>query len=279
MSRISELLQEAARTLEVSDTARLDAELLLAHACGKNRTWLRTWPEREPDPAELELFQALLARRAAGEPVAYLLGERGFWTLSLQVTPATLIPRPDTELLVQTALELAAGAAALPVADLGTGSGAIALALAVESPDWRLTAVDASREALTVAAANAARHGIANVEFVHSDWLTALAGRQYGMVVSNPPYIAADDPHLAVGDLRFEPRTALVAGMRGLADLRRIITDAPGVLVAPGWLLLEHGFEQGEDCRGMMQARGFVDVDTRLDLDGHERVTLGRWPC
>lgn len=278
MASVAALLQAAVARLPGSDTARLDAELLLARALGRDRTWLRTWPERELNDSEQAAFAALLARREAGEPVAYILGERGFWSFDLKVTPATLIPRPDTELLVEVALELG-GSAVLEVLDLGTGSGAIALALASERPQWQVTAVDVSEAALKVAATNGERLRLGNARFLQSDWLAALAGRQFGLMVSNPPYIATGDAHLQQGDVRFEPAGALSSGPDGLDAIRHIIAAAPAQLVAPGWLAFEHGWEQAVACRELLVAQGFVDVASRRDLAGHERVTLGRWPC
>lgn len=279
MATVAALLQTAAAQLPQSPTARLDAELLLAQALGRERVWLRTWPEQAVDADGEQRFQALLARREAGEPVAYILGERGFWSLDLTVTPATLIPRADTERLVEVALELAPADQPLQVLDLGTGSGAIALALAAERPAWTVTAVDLSADALAVAATNGDRHKLKNVRFLQSDWLSALPGQRFGLIVSNPPYIAEGDAHLAEGDVRFEPATALTSGRDGLDAIRHIVAAAPDHLQAPGWLLFEHGYGQGAACRELLRAAGFAGVETRRDLGGQERVTLGRWPC
>lgn len=275
MPTIENLLNSA--ELPDSPSPRLDAEWLLAAALGKPASYLRTWPEREV-PAEVAVrFATDLARRRAGEPVAYILGRQGFWSLDLEVAPATLIPRPDTELLVETALALLP---AIPAAvlDLGTGTGAIALALAAERPAWRLTGVDRLLEAVELAERNRRRLGLGNVDFLQSDWFSALDGRRFDLIASNPPYIAADDPHLVRGDLRFEPASALVAGADGLDDLRRIVAAAPDHLAANGWLLLEHGFEQAGAVRALLAAGGFVEVHSRRDLGGHERISLGRLP-
>lgn len=259
-----------------SPTPRLDAELLLAHALGKSRSYLHTWPERALDGAQLGRYQAALARRQAGEPVAYILGQQGFWSLELEVAAHTLIPRPDTELLVETALALLPATPA-QVLDLGTGTGAIALALASERPAWRLTGVDRVAEAVALAERNRARLNLSNASFVASHWFSALAGQRYQLIVSNPPYIASDDRHLGEGDVRFEPSSALVAGADGLDDIRLIIAQAPDYLQTGGWLLLEHGFDQAAAVRELLGARGFGAVESRRDLGGHARISLGRF--
>ncbi|MDO9617775.1 MAG: peptide chain release factor N(5)-glutamine methyltransferase [Pseudomonas sp.] len=259
-----------------SPTPRLDAELLLAHALGKSRSYLHTWPERELEAEQLERYQAMLVRRQAGEPVAYILGQQGFWSLELEVASHTLIPRPDTELLVETVLALLPATPAA-LLDLGTGTGAIALALACERPAWRLTAVDRVPEAVALAERNRARLKLDNATFIESHWFSALAGQRYQLIVSNPPYIAADDRHLVEGDVRFEPSSALVAGADGLDDIRLIIQQAPDYLEAGGWLLLEHGFDQAAAVRELLSARGFSAVESRRDLGGHERISLGRF--
>lgn len=274
MPSIESLLRAA--TLPESPSARLDAEWLLAAALGKPTSYLRTWPEREVT-AECEArFVADLARRRQGEPIAYILGRQGFWSLDLEVAPHTLIPRPDTELLVETALQLMP-TTPINVLDLGTGSGAIALALAHDRPAWSVTGVDRIVEAVALANRNAARLRLANVRFVESRWFSALAGQRYALMVSNPPYIRARDPHLAQGDLRFEPGSALVAGEDGLDDIRQIISHAPEHLEQGGWLLLEHGYDQAREVHLLLKSRGFADVQSRTDLGGHERISLGRW--
>lgn len=274
MSDIQSLLASA--ELPDSPSPRLDAELLLAHVLGKPRSFLRTWPEHTPDDAQCAAFAALLARRRAGEPVAYLLGRQGFWSLDLEVSPDTLIPRPDTELLVETALALAP-ATPLEVLDLGTGTGAIALALAAERPAWRVTGVDRVEAAVALAERNGRRLGLSNAGFALSQWFSALAGRRFGLIVSNPPYIAAGDRHLGEGDVRFEPASALVAGADGLDDIRQIVAQAPEHLLPGGWLLLEHGYDQAQAVRGLLAAAGFTGVESRRDLGDHERISLGCW--
>ena len=274
MASIQSLLENA--TLPDSPTARLDAELLLAAALGKPRSYLHTWPEREPADEQLQTFIGWLARRQQGEPVAYILGRQGFWTLDLEVAPHTLIPRADTELLVEAALQLLPSSP-LQVLDLGSGSGAIALALAAERPFWRVVGVDRVAEAVQLAERNRQRLVVDNASFVESHWFQVLQGQRFALIVSNPPYIAADDRHLQQGDLRFEPGSALVSGADGLADIRQIIQQAPDYLEQTGWLLLEHGFEQAESVRNLLIERGFTCVESRLDLAGHQRISLGQW--
>ncbi|BCR25922.1 peptide chain release factor N(5)-glutamine methyltransferase [Aquipseudomonas alcaligenes] len=274
MATIQSLLDSA--ELPASPTARLDAELLLAAVLGKPRSYLRTWPEHEPGAEQLAAFAALLERRRMGEPVAYILGHQGFWSLDLEVAPHTLIPRPDTELLVETALQLAP-ATPQRVLDLGTGSGAIALALASERGGWQVIGVDRIAEAVALAERNRLRLKLNNAEFRQSSWFDGLAGEHFDLILSNPPYIAADDRHLGEGDVRFEPLSALVAGVDGLDDIRQIIAQAPRHLQAGGWLLLEHGYDQAEAVRELLAAAGFTAVDSRRDLGGHQRISLGRW--
>ena len=270
---IRDLLQRASAVIE-----RVDAEWLLAHALGRPPGWLWAHADDPVDAAVREAFDALVARRAAGEPVAYLTGTRGFWTLDLGVSPATLIPRAETERLVELALDRLPTDTPCRVADLGTGSGAIALAIARERPMAAVVATDASKAALAVAVANARRNAIDNVWFRRGDWCEALGRDRFDLVASNPPYIAAGDPHLAQGDLRHEPAAALASGIDGLDAIRRIVHDVPAHLAPAGWLLLEHGHDQGEAVRALMRAAGFTDVATEPDLEGRDRVTLGRRP-
>jgi release factor glutamine methyltransferase len=256
---------------------RVDAEWLLAHALGEPRSWLFAH-SADPVPAEhAQRFAALLARRVAGEPVAYLTGVQGFWTLELEVTPATLVPRPETERLVELALARIPFGVAARIADLGTGSGAIALAIAKERPRACVIATDASSAALAVARRNAARNGIGNLEFREGDWLAPLAGKRFDLIASNPPYIAEGDPHLDQGDLRFEPPSALSSGLDGFDAIRTIIGAAPMHLHHGGWLLVEHGWEQGAAVRALLADAGFTDIETARDLEDRDRVTLGRW--
>ncbi|WP_271410767.1 peptide chain release factor N(5)-glutamine methyltransferase [Pseudomonas sp. Q1-7] len=276
MTIIASLLSQA--RLPDSPTPRLDAELLLAAALGKPRSFLHTWPERVVSSDVAECYAGYLARRRGGEPVAYILGHQGFWSLDLEVAPDTLIPRPDTELLVETALALQPTGPA-EVLDLGTGSGAIALALACERPAWQVAGVDRISAAVQLAERNRARLKLNNVRFLESHWFSSLGERRFALIVSNPPYIPARDPHLAEGDVRFEPASALVAGVDGLDDIRQIIDQAPRHLLPGGWLLLEHGFDQAPAVRDLLASAGFERVESRRDLGGHERISLGQWPC
>tara|TARA_R110002020_G_C16206267_1_gene766672 strand:+ start:506 stop:1354 length:849 start_codon:yes stop_codon:yes gene_type:complete len=275
------LLKQAAQRLQAvgSSSPRIDAEVLLCHVLGRDRTWLYTWGDKMCSLWEQARFDALIAARAQGTPVAYLTGEREFWGLRLATSPDTLIPRPDTETLV----ELALSRAVLPsghLLDLGTGTGAIALAFASEQPLWQVLGVDLRFEAVSLANHNARSLGITNARFLQSDWFAALesydeAGTLFDIIVSNPPYIAADDPHLAEGDVRFEPRSALVADACGMADLLHLVNTAQRYLTASGWLLLEHGYQQAEMVREALERAGYQNVESVRDLGGHERVTLG----
>lgn len=256
------------------DSARRDAEILLGHCLDRSRSWLYTWPEREVAVAQDQQYRRLLAARRHGQPIAYLVRQREFWSLPLEVDHHTLIPRPETETLVSLALALPLPADAR-VLDLGTGSGAIALALASERPGWQVSAVDASAGALAVARRNAARLALQRVSFVQSDWYSAVAGERFHLLVANPPYIDAGDEHLVQGDVRFEPRTALVAADAGLADLARLVAGASAQLHAGGWLLLEHGCGQGEAVRDLLRVAGFGEVTTHNDLAGLERISGG----
>ncbi len=255
-----------------------DARALLAHALERPPAWLFAHGDEPIDAAALQRFEALLARRIEGEPVAYLTGRRGFWAFDLMVSPQTLIPRPETEMLVELALDRAPPEAALRMADLGTGSGAIALALAHERRQAQVVAVDVSEGALEIARANARALRLGNIEFRQGDWLAPLAGERFDLIASNPPYIGDADPHLREGDLRFEPARALSSGPDGLDAIGIIVRDAPAHLHPGGWLLLEHGWEQGAPVRGLLEAAGFETVVTHRDLEHRERVTSGRWP-
>ncbi|AUU85850.1 MULTISPECIES: peptide chain release factor N(5)-glutamine methyltransferase [Leclercia] len=269
-------LQQAISTLAGSESPRRDAEILLEHVTGKARTWILAFGETALTADQQRELDALLARRKTGEPVAHLVGEREFWSLPLYVSAATLIPRPDTECLVEQALARLPATPAR-ILDLGTGTGAIALALASERPDCQVTAVDLMPDAVALAQRNLERLALKNVTVQQSSWFTALADQQFEMIVSNPPYIDECDPHLGEGDVRFEPRSALVAADHGLADLSHIIIQSRQHLVSNGWLLLEHGWTQGEAVRNLFLQAGFAQVETCRDYGGNERLTVGKW--
>lgn len=269
-------LRHAASALSESESPKRDAEILLEYVTGKARTYLLAFGETELTAEQQSQLDALLARRKIGEPVAHLVGEREFWSLPLYVSAATLIPRPDTECLVEQALARLP-AAGCSILDLGTGTGAIALALASERPDCTVTAVDVMPDAVALARRNVERLGASNVTVLQSSWFTALDDRAFGMIVSNPPYIDERDPHLAQGDVRFEPLTALVAANAGLADLDHIVTTSRKHLLPGGWLLVEHGWTQGEAVRALFATAGYTAVETCRDYGGNERLTLGQW--
>lgn len=258
-------------------SARLEAELLLASVLKKDRTWLRTWPDKILSPAQHRTFDALIRLRQKGEPIAYILGWRDFWTLTLTVTADTLIPRPETELLVKQALARIPEDAAWTILDLGTGSGAIAIAIAKERPRCNLIATDRSLAALQIARQNAHINKVANVHFLASNWLTSFAREfQANMILSNPPYITVDDPHLSAGDLRFEPPGALVAGSEGLNDLQHILIAAKTHLKSGGWLLLEHGYEQQTALANLLAEHGYQSIHCHRDYANQPRLSLGQ---
>jgi release factor glutamine methyltransferase len=257
-------------------SANLDAEILLAHCLSMSRTQLMTHPESRPDPERAKRYDTLLGRRAAGEPIAYILGYKDFWTLRLAVSPAVLVPRPETELLVERTLALGPRGPARLV-DLGTGSGAIALALASERPDWTVIATDLSDAALEVARANGSTLNLGRVEFVKGLWFEPLANRRFDLIVSNPPYVAEGDPALRDPALIREPQMALTSGPDGLAALREIVHLAPHHLQPRGWLLMEHGADQAAAVAHELVVRGFGHVRSHRDLAGHERTTEAQW--
>lgn len=270
-------LQQAIAAFAASESPRRDAEILLGHVTGKARTYILAFDETELTSSQMAALAELLARRANGEPVAHLVGTREFWSLPLFVSPVTLIPRPDTECLVEQAL------ARLPqtpcrILDLGTGTGAVALALASERPDCQLTAVDFIADAVALAQRNADNLGIHNMTLLQSNWFSALDGQRFAMIVSNPPYIDEQDEHLAQGDVRFEPKTALVAAQNGLADLAHIIRHGRQQLLPGGYMLLEHGWKQGEAVRELFQAAGYQHAQTCRDYGDNDRLTLAQWP-
>ncbi len=281
MSAIRQALQHARDMLSElpHSEAALEADLLLCRILGKPRSHLIAWPDAELTPAQQQAYEALLQRRCSGEPLAHITGEREFWSLTLRVTPDTLIPRPDTELLVERALAHLDPRSTGRIADLGTGSGAIALALCHECPGLQIDASDRIPAALEVAKDNARRLGCERIRFHLGDWCQALPeGAVYDLLLSNPPYIEADDPHLSQGDLPREPLSALASGADGLDDIRRIARQAPGRLKPGGWLILEHGYRQADAVQACLTAAGLDQVTTYPDLAGHPRVTEGRWP-
>lgn len=274
--RYSEWLQQAVVRLSASDSAKRDAQILLQHTTGRSRTYILAFDETELTPHEQQQLEGLLARREQGEPIAYIVGEREFWSLPLYVSPATLIPRPDTECLVEQAL------ARLPqeasrILDLGTGTGAIGLALASELPNSHVIGVDFNPDAVALAQRNQQRLAISNIQFSQSDWFTSLPNELFDMIVSNPPYIDESDVHLSQGDVRFEPSTALIADNQGFSDLAHIIATSKQYLKQQGWLLLEHGWQQGLTVRELLNENGYTNVETCLDYGGKERISLGQW--
>ncbi len=256
--------------------ARLEVQMLLQAVLNVPRAYLLAHPERTLDEAEALAYRAFLQRRLAGEPMAHILGEREFFGLSFKVTSATLIPRPETELLVELALQKAPQHGVFRVLDLGTGTGAVALSIAHARAEAEVVAVDASPAALAVARENAQRLRVRNASFMQSDWFSVLGGQRFDLIVSNPPYIAADDAHLAQGDVRFEPLSALASGADGLDDIRRIIGAARGYMNPGAWLMLEHGYDQAAQVRELLRQGGFAEIFSASDLAGIERVSGGR---
>jgi release factor glutamine methyltransferase len=277
MPTVKGLLQEATERITESDTARLDAEVLLSHVLDRNRAWLYTWPDKVLVPEAADKYRGLIERRVAGEPVAHLTGVREFWGLELACDNSTLIPRPETELLVEQALQLRLPDRA-QVLDLGTGTGAIALALAKERPKWQLRGTDSSAGAISLARANAKKLGVRNVKWFKGDWFQPLdADVRFDLILSNPPYIPEDDACLGEGDVRFEPRSALVSGEDGLDAILRLVAGAGYWLNPKGWMLLEHGYNQTSDVREILATNGFNSITCFEDLAGHKRATLARW--
>lgn len=269
-------LKQATHVLNGSDSPRRDAEILLGFVTGRTRTFLMAFCETALTEEELTKLDGFLKRRQAGEPIAYITGVKEFWSLKFNVSPATLIPRPDTEKLVELALEY------LPkvpceVLDLGTGTGAITIAMATERPDCLFTAIEKNEDAFELAQKNAQQIGVNNVYFLLGNWYKPIKGRKFSMIVSNPPYIEPTDIHLSQGDVRYEPRSALVSEDDGFADIKIIVHGATKHLNQYGWLLIEHGYQQGEMVRTIFKQHGFQLVETYTDYSGNERVTVGRW--
>ncbi|MBB1507363.1 peptide chain release factor N(5)-glutamine methyltransferase [Pseudoalteromonas sp. SG41-1] len=271
VSRATLLLQSS------SDSAKLDAQVLLLDVLQKPRSYLFSWPEQKLTPQQQQLFESYCQRRLTGEPVAHITGTREFWSLPLQVNPTTLIPRPDTETLVEYTLSLPLPVAA-KVLDLGTGTGAIALALASEMPLWQITGVDRVTDAVALANTNKQWLGFINVDFVQSDWFSQVTAQKFDLIVSNPPYIEYDDIHLNQGDVRFEPLSALVADDDGMADIKYIITQARNFLTSNGYLVIEHGYQQSTKVHSFFAQMAYTNILTVKDLANNDRVTLAQWP-
>jgi release factor glutamine methyltransferase len=278
MLSIANCLEMASALASASDTPRLDTEILLSYVLKKDRAYLYTWPEKTLSQQQYQTFLDHLKQRQEGQPIAYILGEKEFWSLPLSVNTASLIPRPETELLVEVALDLCESEkpASKTILDLGTGSGAIALALASEKPGWQLVAVDKSEDAVNLAKKNQQALGIQNIEIFCSDWFEKIISKQFEIIVSNPPYIHPQDPHLSTGDVRYEPRMALVSANQGLRDIEVIITNAMDYLVDGGWLIFEHGYQQAEAVSELLKHYGYQACFMRKDLSGNPRVSGGR---
>ncbi len=276
MTTIQQILTAAGKELcKTSDTPGADAEILLCHALNCDRAYLYTWPEKHPSQNQLQYFDSLLQRRLQGEPVAYLTGQRAFWDFKLAVSPATLIPRPETELLVEQALTHIPENSHYNILDLGTGTGAIALAIAHERPVCQVTAIEHSESARAVAEKNITRFGKGNIQLLAGDWFSAVDQQRFDVIVSNPPYIAEQDPHLQQGDVCHEPRAALSSGLDGLDDIRHIISQACHHLSVNGWLLLEHGYDQAEAVKQLFLNHDFDEISHCCDLSGHPRISAG----
>lgn len=259
-----------------SDSPRLDVECLLMHVLSCDQSYLRTWPEKLLTENQQKLFNELFERRVLGEPIAHICGKRAFWTLNLNVSQHTLIPRPDTELLVEKILELSLTSNAA-ILDLGTGTGAIALALASERSNWKVLATDLIPDAVLLARQNAADHHLANVEIIHSDWFQQIPEQLFDLIVSNPPYIDPDDKHLKQGDVRFEPLTALISENHGLADIEHILREAKSYLKDGAFLVFEHGYDQKDSVATLALQYGYSDIECYKDYGAQDRMTMMRW--
>jgi len=278
MQRIKSVLNEAARTLAASsDLAALDAEVLLCMVLDKERSYLRAWPDKELQPERTALFWTLIQERQKGIPIAYITGNREFWSRDFHVTPDVLIPRPDTELLIELSLKLIPADKPVNIIDLGTGSGIIAITLAAERPHAHVSATDFSLAALRIAQLNANKHHTDNIQFYQSNWLANVPDAKFNLIVSNPPYIAEDDNHLKQGDIRFEPQTALCAGEQGLSDIKIIADTARNRLKPGGYLIVEHGYDQQHPVQTIFKDFHYDNVQTVTDLSGQPRVTYGQW--
>ncbi|MDD2737850.1 MAG: peptide chain release factor N(5)-glutamine methyltransferase [Methylomonas lenta] len=271
------LKNSVTRLSQTSDTPHLDAEVLLCHCLSKNRSYLRAWLEHHPSEAQSLQFWALIKQRCLGEPIAYLTGQREFWSRAFMVSPDVLIPRPDTELLIELSLQHLPSNQAGKIIDLGTGSGILAITLAAERPLADVIATDISSAALNIAKKNAQQLAVGNLRFLISDWFDAVTESNFDLVISNPPYIAADDPHLQQGDVRFEPESALISGEEGLKDIRLLSEQARNHLKPNGLLLIEHGYNQQTQVQAILQSFNYRQIQTHPDLSGNPRVTSGIW--
>lgn len=278
---IANLTAQGQKLLAVSsDSAKLDVEILISLVLKKPRSYLLTWPEKKLSDEQLHEFKHVLSRRAEGEPIAYITGIKEFWSLPLEVSKATLIPRPDTETLIELVLELYGENNNIACLDLGTGTGAIALALASEKTGWEIDAIDFNLDAVHLAQRNAKQLNLAQVNIYQSDWFKAVSNdKKFDLIVSNPPYIDGEDSNLSQGDVRFEPKSALVATEQGLSDIKHIASEARRFLNAHGKIFIEHGFEQGEVVRAILTGLDYQDVKTTHDLNGHERISWAKFPC
>jgi len=278
MTDIQQSLTKACRHLaDISDSAELDAEVLLCHVLDKPRSHLRAWPEKKLPAEQLDQFFQLIKQRQQGTPIAYLTGNREFWSRDFIVTPAVLIPRPDTELLIELSLDLLSRLSKPRVIDLGTGSGIIAITLAAERADLDVIATDLSLEALAIARKNARNHQIQNIQFIHSSWFNDVSPAKFDLIISNPPYIAENDPHLSQGDVRFEPSSALIAKNQGLKDIQNIADTGRQYLKKGGTLLIEHGYDQQTEVQSIFKAFDYIEIKTHHDLSGNPRVTTAQW--
>lgn len=271
------LSRSVTRLSKTSDTPHLDAEVLLSHCLSKNRSYLRAWPEHQPSVTQSQQFWGLIDQRCQGQPIAYLIGRREFWSRTFTVTPDVLIPRPDSELLIELSLQLLPSHQACNIIDLGTGSGILAITLAAELPLARVMASDISSAALNIAKINAKQLAISNLSFVISHWFDNVSDTQFDLVISNPPYIAADDPHLQQGDVRFEPTSALISTEEGLKDIRLLAEQARYHLKPNGHLMIEHGYSQQTQVQTILKSLNYRRIQTHTDLSGNPRVTSGLW--
>jgi release factor glutamine methyltransferase len=278
MHSIKSVLAEAADSLvSSSDSAILDAEILLSLVLNKERSHLRAWPDKQLEPDQINAFWSLIQKRQQGTPIAYITGNREFWSRDFHVTPDVLIPRPDTELLIELSLKLISKESAPKIIDLGTGSGIIAITLAAEYPSAEVSATDFSFPALRIAELNADKHNVSHINFYHSDWFASVPDNQFNLIISNPPYIAEDDSHLQQGDVRFEPQTALCAAEQGLSDIKNIADAARSYLEQGGHLLIEHGYNQQQQVQAIFKDFHYDNIQTYTDLSGQPRVTYGQW--